>query len=78
MIQYNMLNTKNNLSKIYQLLKDGHEDYVLIANNGKPIAKVVAFESKKRKFECYKNKYKKLSNIEWFNDDITNLFYGED
>lgn len=78
MTQYNMLDAKNNLSKICQLLKDGKEDYVLIANNGKPIAKVVPFENIKRKAGCFKNKYKGLSNIDWFNDDIEKMFYGED
>ena len=78
MIQYNMLDAKNNLSKICQMLKNGQEDYILIASNGKPIAKVIPFENKKRIFGCYKNKYKKLSDVDWFNDDITNLFFGED
>ena len=78
MIQYNMLEAKNNLSKICHMVKNGQEDYVLIASNGTPIAKVIPVESTKRKFGCYKNKFKKLSDVDWFNDDITNLFYGDD
>ena len=79
MIQYNMLDAKNNLSKICQLLKDGQEDFVLIASNGKPIAKVTAFESKRKEPGYYKNKYKCLDNIDWFdNKEIETLFYGDD
>ena len=78
MIQYNMLEAKNNLSKICHMVKNGQEDYVLIASNGTPIAKVIPVESTRKKPGYYKNKYKSLSNIDWFNDDITDLFYGED
>ena len=32
--------------------KNGQEDYVLIASNGTPIAKVIPVENTKRKFGC--------------------------
>lgn len=77
-IQHNILDAKNNLSKICQTLVDKKEDFILIANNGKPVAKIVPYETARKKPGYYKNKYKSLSNVDWFNDDATNLFYGED
>lgn len=76
MIQYNMLDAKNNLSKICQMLKNGQEDYILIASNGKPFVKMTFFESTRKEPGHYK--YKATKNVDWFNDDITNLFYGEE
>lgn len=46
---YNMLEAKNNLSKICKLLQDGEEDYIVIANNGKPVAKVYPFSNDSKK-----------------------------
>lgn len=79
MTQYNMLDAKNNLSKICKSIQKGEEDYVLIANNGEPVVKIIPYEKpKKRKAGCLINKYKYNDKaVDWFNDDITNLFFGE-
>jgi len=78
MIQYNMLDAKNNLSKICKMLVDKQEDYIIVASNGNPVAKIVPYEKEfKRKPGCLKEKYGQLCDVDWFNDDITNLFYGE-
>ena len=53
MTQYNMLDAKNNLSKICKMIVDNEEDYIVIASNGKPLVKVVP----------YKNKNKRRPNI---------------
>ena len=79
MTQYNMLDAKNNLSKICKAIQKGEEEYVLIANNGVPVAKIIPYdEPKKRKAGCLAKKYKyKGDAVDWFNDDITKLFNGE-
>jgi len=79
MTQYNMLDAKNNLSKICKMLINKEEDYVIIASNGKPVAKIIPYvKSSKRVAGCLKNKYKALNKIDWFNNEITELFLGEE
>lgn len=77
MTQYNMLEAKNNLSKICNLLINGEEDYILIAKDGKPIAKIIPYEETHRKKPgSLKNKYS-YKEVDWFDDEIENLFFEE-
>lgn len=79
MTQYNMLEAKNNLSKICKMLANKEDDYVIIASNGKPVAKIIPYEKpKKREFGCLKDKYAFLDDIDWFDEEITNLFLGDE
>jgi len=79
MTQYNMLDAKNNLSKICRMLNNNEEDYVVIASNGKPVAKIIPFvKGSKRVAGCLKNKYKFSENIDWFDDEIAELFLGDE
>lgn len=75
---YNMLDAKNNLSKICKTLADGDEDFVLIANNGKPVAKVVYYNSEpKKRIGILKNKFRYTDEFDEFNDEISEMFFGD-
>lgn len=59
MILYNMLDAKNNLSKICQMVVNNEEDYIIIASNGKPLVKVVPYQKEEnRKLGILKGKCK--------------------
>ncbi len=40
MLQVNMLEAKTDLSKLIRLLETKKEDYITVARNGKPVAKI--------------------------------------
>ena len=79
MTQYNMLDAKNNLSKICKMIVDNEEDYVVIASNGKPLVKVVPYKNnnKKRPFGTLKGIYKYDDRFDDDNEEIIRLFEGE-
>lgn len=78
MTQYNMLDAKNNLSKICKMIVDKEEDYVVIANNGKPLVKIVPYNinSEKRKPGTLKNLYKYDDRFDDDNAEIAKMFEG--
>lgn len=43
MVQVNMLEAKNNLSKIVYAVESGAEDAIIIARHGKPAVKIVPY-----------------------------------
>ena len=76
MIHYNMLDAKNNLSKICKLLVDGKEDSIVICSNGKPLVKVVPYKNNsKRKAGILEKKYKYDKYFETCDKEIAKLFY---
>lgn len=42
-VQVNVLEAKNNLSALLKLLEEGKEESIVIARNGKPVAKMVTY-----------------------------------
>lgn len=44
MMQVNVLETKNGLSKFLRMLESGQEDCIVIARHNKPVAKLVMYE----------------------------------
>lgn len=78
MTQYNMLEAKNNLSKICQMVINQEEDYVIIASNGKPLVKVIPYKREtKRKAGILEGKFFYDDRFDDFNDEIKEMFYGE-
>ena len=79
MTQYNMLEAKNNLSKICKMIVNKEEDYIVIASNGKPLVKVVPYknENSKRKFGTLKGVFKYDDRFDDDNQEIEKLFEGE-
>lgn len=76
MIHYNMLDAKNNLSKICKMLVEKKEDFVVICSNGKPLVKVVPYEEKtKRPVGLLKGKYKYDDFFMECDEEIAKMFY---
>lgn len=79
MTQYNMLEAKNNLSKICRMIINQEEDYIVIASNGKPLVKVVPYDEvgSKRIFGILKDKIKYDDRFDEDNEEIAKLFNGD-
>lgn len=80
MTQYNMLDAKNNLSKICKMVSENEEDFIVIASNGKPLVKIVPYENKnKRILGIYDGKYKIDDKLfDSYDKEIEEMFYGEE
>lgn len=78
MTTYNMLDAKNNLSKICRMLTDGDEDFVVVANNGKPVAKIIPYNNEpKKRIGILENKFKYSDSFDEYNDEISKMIFGE-
>lgn len=79
MTQYNMLEAKNNLSKICKMIVDKDEDYVVIASNGKPLVKVIPYcNDNVVRIGIADGKYKiDMKKFDECNDEIEDMFYGD-
>lgn len=78
MTLYNMLEAKNNLSKICKLVAEQEEDYIVIASNGKPLVKVVPYSNnKKRKPGTLEGIFKYDDRFDDMDEEIASMFNGE-
>ena len=79
----NMLEAKTNLSKLVEAVESGAESEIIIARNGKPAARLVAFEPdvrKPRKLGQLAGKYPPM-NFEGFqamDAEIARMFLGDE
>lgn len=80
MTTVNMLEAKNNLSKLVEAVESGAEREVVIARNGKPAARLVALEERKGgvRLGAAKGKFEVPDNIDELNDEIAKMFYGDE
>ncbi len=80
MTTVNMLEAKNNLSKLVEAVESGAEREIVIARNGKPAARLVALGERKAgiRLGVAKGKFEIPDNIDELNDEIAKMFYGED
>jgi prevent-host-death family protein len=76
----NMLEAKNNLSKLVEAVESGTEAEVIIARNGRPAARLVPLEQKKRGaiIGIAKGLFEVPDNIDEDNEEIARMFYGDD
>lgn len=76
----NMLEAKNNLSKLVETVENGGEAEIIIARNGKPAARLVPLEKKRRGvlLGLAKGKFVVPDNIDRDNEEIEKMFYGEE
>jgi prevent-host-death family protein len=76
----NMLEAKNNLSKLVEAVESGGETEIIIARNGKPAARLVPLEEKKRpvRLGLAKGKFEVPDDIDRDNDEIAKMFYGDE
>jgi prevent-host-death family protein len=77
----NMLDAKNNLSKLVEAVESGTEAEVIIARNGKPAARLVPLQKREKRgaiLGIAKGMFEAPDDIDRDNDKIARLFYGED
>ena len=71
----NMLEAKNNLSKLVEAVESGGESEIIIARNGKPAARIVPIERKKRpRIGVAKGQFEMPDDIDRDNEEIARLF----
>ena len=78
MNQVNILDAKNNLSKLIQSLERRESDSITIARNGKPVAKLTLIDrvNATPRIGVAKGKFIVPDNFDWCNDEIAELFEG--
>ena len=80
MTTVNMLEAKNNLSRLVEAVESGAEREIVIARNGKPAARLVALEERKAgiRLGVAKGKFEVPDDIDELNDEIAKMFYGDE
>ena len=74
----NMHEAKTRLSKLVEAIKSGTEAEIVIAQNGKPAARLVPMPPKRKyRFGLAKGKWIVPDDIDVLNPEIEKLFYGE-
>lgn len=75
-----MLEAKNNLSKLVDAVESGGASEIIIARNGRPAARLVPIQPKKRGIVpgIAKGKFVVPDNIDRDNEEIAKLFYGDE
>ena len=75
MTQVNIFDAKTNLSKLIQLLETKQEDEIIIARNGKPIAKLTYYNKPLRRTGKFNGQYKSLTQEEF--DSVNKEIWGD-
>jgi prevent-host-death family protein len=76
----NMLEAKNNLSKLVEAVESGAEQEVIIARNGRPAARLtqLATPKKGQRIGVAEGKFEVPDDIDRDNDEIARMFYGDE
>lgn len=78
MLQVNVLETKNGLSKFLRMLESGQEDCIVIARHNKPVAQLTIYENKPDSKRIGVAKGKKIVSDGWdapeINDEVAAMF----
>jgi prevent-host-death family protein len=78
----NMLEAKTNLSRLVEAVESGAESEIIIARNGKPVARLVPIEAKARRpvrlgLASGKFPVQTQEEFDADNDLIAAMFYGD-
>lgn len=75
----NMLQAKSTLSKLVEAIENGSEEEVIIARNGRPVAKLVPVEDVVlgHRIGVAKGRFVAPANIDVLNVQIAGLFAGQ-
>ncbi len=76
MTTYNVLEAKNNLSRLIDAVESGRESEIIIARNGKPAARLVpiAEEGAGPRLGIAKGLFEVPDDIDGANDEIARMF----
>ena len=75
MTQYNMLEAKNNLSKICNSLISQEEDFVVICKDGVPVVKMIPYtKNENRIFGILKGTHECPKDFDLYDKEIEELF----
>lgn len=74
----NMLQAKSSLSRLVEAIEQGHEREIVIARNGRPVAKLVPIETMPvgKRLGVAKGLFEVPDNIDLHNDEVARLFMG--
>lgn len=71
----NMLDAKTNLSRLVEAVESGDESEILIARNGKPVARLTAVKQNVgKRIGVAKGRFEVPDDIDLYNDEIAELF----
>lgn len=75
----NMLQVKSSLSRLVEAIEQGEEREIVIARNGRPVAKLVPVNEypPDKRIGVAKGFFEVPDNIDTHNDDVARLFMGE-
>ncbi|MBQ6503949.1 MAG: type II toxin-antitoxin system Phd/YefM family antitoxin [Flexilinea sp.] len=79
MTQVNVLEAKNQLSRLIHMLEAGEEDQIIISRNGDPVAQLTLLQKPHKKpiFGVAKGEFTYPDDIHYLDDEIADLFYGD-
>ena len=75
----NILEAKTSLSRLVAAIESGEQSEIVIARNGKPVARLVAIEKPQRiKFGTLAGKYQAPDDFDALNGEVAKLFGVEE
>jgi prevent-host-death family protein len=76
----NMLQAKSSLSRLVEAIEQGQEREIVIARNGRPAAKLVPISTVPvgQRIGIAKGKFEVPESIDSNNEEVAQLFVGED
>ncbi len=76
----NVLEAKNQLSKLIDAVESGREKEIIIARNGRPAVRIAPLEQTRKpvRLGLAEGLYPSPDNIDQDNVEIEKLFYGEE
>ncbi len=80
MTTVNIFEAKTNLSRLIEAVETGAEAEIIIARNGRPVARLAPLEPKRRgvRLGLAKGLFKAPEDTKALDDEIAELFYGKD
>lgn len=79
-MQVNVLEAKTDFSKLIRLVESRREEYITVARNGKPVAKIVPYETVpvSKRIGIAKGKFTVPDDFDAGNEEIAAMLMGGD
>lgn len=74
----NMLDAKSSLSRLVKAIEEGEEREIIIARNGRPVARLVPIQTSPvgQRIGIARGKFEVPDNIDAHHDEVAELFLG--